>query len=118
MRKGLSGDLILKVAVDHSDRSANGGDVPARAKHIHGIIQQFRHLILGENLRGNELPQQSDENGGTGVTKLMGTAASKHDKSPRFGVVWCDESGRLYRIDRETDQYIPLSISDAFSSKP
>jgi hypothetical protein len=115
MRK-LRSSATLEIVVDNSDSATNGRYVSKLSEGISGIIEQFRGLILCQDILVDELSKQRDQDCGTGIAKLVCSTTSKHDNLPKFGAVFCDEDGRLYRIDRKTDQYVPLTASDAFSS--
>jgi hypothetical protein len=113
MQRKLSGNAMLEVVVDHSDRAADRRDVAKSTKNGRGLIKQFRRLIFGENLILNKFSYQGDENDGIGISKFGSSATSKHKIPPKFGVVYCDESGQLYRIDRLTDEFIPIVSSSS-----
>jgi hypothetical protein len=105
--KASRSDTKLNI-IEHPHCASNGANVTRWRQNARGLLDHIRRLVLSKNPVLDELSQE----GVTGVTKFVGSAASKHKEPPKYGVVWCDEAGRLYRIDRATDQYVPIRPPD------
>lgn len=107
MPKNLSGDAIFKV-IEQPHCSGDRTCVASGAEKVRRLLDGFRRLVFREDSDFDQLAHQSDKDRTAEVTKFVRATASEHKRSPRFGVVHCDEAGNLYRIDRATDQYVPL----------
>jgi hypothetical protein len=115
MRKSLSSDAVFNI-VQQSHCAGDGASVTGRAEHSSRIIEQFRHLILGERSGADELSNQSNNHSAANVTEFMRSAASEHVKSSNLRTVFCDDDGQLYRIDPKTGKFVPITVCVSSSS--
>jgi hypothetical protein len=98
----------LHVVSDNPNGVGDRSDVRKRLKNARGVLDQFRSVILGKKPSVQHHLDQSDGQRCVGVTELVGSAASKHEKPSGLRVVFCDDSSRLYRIDPENDEYVQI----------
>jgi hypothetical protein len=106
-RSRSSGDAALNV-VKILECGGNRADVARGSENISRILNQIRELVLGKRTVTQELPQEGNKNGVGCIAEIVSATASKHGKSSRLRIVFCDDEGQLYRIDPQSGEYAPI----------
>jgi hypothetical protein len=107
MPKDLGGHPKFDI-VKQPHGASNGANVVRWRENACSIIYQIRDLVLTERPVAHELSHESDKNGVGGISEIVSATISKHGKFSGFRVVFCDDEGRLYRVDPQTGKYAPI----------